>query len=143
MKKLAYCGNDCAVCPRYTATQSSDVLKLNEVAKLWNQLGWRDTIVSSEEIRCNGCFSSNFCRYGIQKCASEKKVDNCGKCKEYPCNLTLKTFEQTHIYAESVKRKCSDEEYQFFMTAFFSKKVNLDNAHSQCQKNVARFVEDE
>ena len=142
MKKLAYCGNDCAVCPRYTATQSSDVMKLNEVAKLWNQLGWRDTIVSSEEIICNGCSSSNFCRYGIQPCATENAVDNCGKCQNYPCNLTFKSFEQTEIYAESVRRKCSDEEYQCLKIAFFSKKKNLDKDHTQSQ-NVARLVEDE
>lgn len=130
MKDIAFCGNDCAMCPRYTATQSGDVLKLNEIAILWHQLGWRDTIMSAEEIMCYGCSSSNFCRYRIQKCASENKVNNCGKCNDYPCILTLKMFEQTQLYAENVKKKCSDEEYQCLMTAFFSKKANLDNAHS-------------
>lgn len=55
MQKLAFCGNDCTVCPRYTATLSGDVLRLKAVAKLWNQLGWRDTIVPQEEIMCYGC----------------------------------------------------------------------------------------
>jgi hypothetical protein len=140
MQKLAYCGNDCTVCPRYIATQISDVLKLNEVAELWYKLGWRDKIVPVEEITCYGCSSSNFCSYGIQKCASEKNVDNCGKCNDYPCNLSLKTFERTQIYTESIKGKCSDELYQCLMTAFFLKKENLDKAHSQSQ-NVKRFTE--
>lgn len=83
MQKLAFCGNDCAVCPRYTATQSSDVLKLNAVAKFWNQLGWREAIESPEKIMCYGCSSSSFCRYGIQQCATENAVDNCGKCQGY------------------------------------------------------------
>jgi len=142
MQKLAFCGNDCAVCPRYIATQGSDVMKQNEVAELWHNLSWRDTIVPVEEIMCYGCSSSNFCRYGIQKCASEKNVDNCGTCNDYPCSITLKTFETTQIYTESVKGKCSDEEYQCLKIAFFSKKVNLDKAHSQSQ-TVASFVENE
>ncbi|GAB6152908.1 hypothetical protein JCM17380_16580 [Desulfosporosinus burensis] len=142
MQKLAFCGNDCVVCPRYTATQSSDVLKLNAVAKLWNQLGLREAIESPEKIMCYGCSSSSFCRYGIQQCATENAVDNCGKCQGYPCNLTFKSFEQTEIYAESIKRKCSDEEYQRLKKAFFYKKENLDKAQSQSQ-NIARLGEDE
>lgn len=128
MKKLAFCGNDCSVCPRYTATQSGDISRLKAVAKLWYQLKLRDTIVSPEEIKCNGCSSSSFCRYGIHKCAFEKKVENCGDCKDYPCDLTVRSFEQTQKYAESISGKCTEEEYQSFEMAFFSKKKNLDKA---------------
>lgn len=142
MKKIALCGNDCAVCPRYTATQSHDDVKLNEIVKLWYKLGWRDKIVSAKEIMCYGCSSSNFCRYGIQNCASEKNVDNCGKCNDYLCKLIYKAFKQTQIYIESVKEKCLDEEYQCLMNAFFSKKENLDKAHSQRQNEVG-LVKDE
>lgn len=128
MQKIVSCGNDCFVCPRYIATQSGDVIRLKAVAELWNKLGWRDTVVSSEEIMCYGCSTSTFCRYGIQKCAFEKKVDNCGNCKDYPCILTSKSIEQTQMYVESIKEKCTEEEYKCFKIAFFSKKENLDKA---------------
>lgn len=134
MQKIAPCGNDCLACLRYIATQSNDISKLKEVAELWNRVGLRDKVVSPEEIKCYECSSVNFCRYGIQKCASEKKIDNCGRCNNYPCNLSTRSFEQTNKYAESIKKICTEEEYQQFMAAFFSKKENLDEVRNNRQK---------
>jgi len=131
MQKIASCGNDCFVCPRYIATQSGDVNRLKKVAELWNRVGWRDTVVSPEEIMCIGCSSSNLCRYEIKRCTSEKEVDNCASCKDYPCDLTIRSFEQTKIYAESIKGKCTEEEYESFTIAFFSKKENLDGIRNK------------
>ena len=131
MQKIAFCGNDCFVCPRYIATQSGDVIRLKEVAELWNRLGWRDTVVSPEEIMCYGCSSSNFCRYGIQRCASEKIVDNCGNCNDYPCDLTIRSIEQTQMYVESIKEKCTEEEYQCLKIAFYFKQENLDRIRNR------------
>ena len=126
MQKIASCGNNCIVCPRYIATQNGDVSKLKEVAELWNRLAWRETVVSPEEIMCYGCSTSNSCRYGIKSCTSEKKIDNCGNCKDYPCDLTITSFEQTQKYSEIIKGNCTETEYQYFKIAFFSKKENLD-----------------
>ena len=63
MKKvqiIAACGNDCAACPRYTASpyeKTGD--ELTHTAQLWMKIGYRDHVVSSEEIsylwqRCPG-----------------------------------------------------------------------------------------
>ncbi|AFM40976.1 hypothetical protein Desaci_2001 [Desulfosporosinus acidiphilus SJ4] len=129
MEEIAFCGNNCTACPRYTATVSGDILRIKAVAELWYRLGYRDTIVSVDEIMCYGCPTSSFCRYEIQQCASEKKVNNCGSCKEYPCYLMIKCFEQTQKYAESLKWKCTEKEYRCLEIAFFSKKENLDSAN--------------
>lgn len=134
MQRIAPCGNDCLACLRYIATQSNDISKLNEVAELWNRVGWRDEVVSPEEIKCYGCSSVNFCRYEIQKCASEKKIDNCGSCNDYPCNLSTRSFEQTKKYAQSIKDICTEKEYQQFTGAFFSKKENLDKVRNNRRK---------
>jgi len=131
MLKLASCGNDCNFCPRYTATQSDDVERLKEVAALWNRVGWRDVVVSPEEMVCYGCSSANWCRYDIRKCVLEKKVDNCGECKGYPCENVLKTFEQTELYAKDCREKLSKEDYERFHKAFFSKSENLDRANKE------------
>ncbi len=66
---LAFCGNDCNNCQRYIATKSGDKEQLNNVAIMWHKYGWRDTIVSPEEIACSGCSSATWCGYEIQKCA--------------------------------------------------------------------------
>ncbi|WP_088186649.1 DUF3795 domain-containing protein [Desulfosporosinus sp. FKA] len=131
MNKLSYCGNDCSVCPRYTATEKGDIPQLKGVADLWFRVGWRDKVVSPEEIKCYGCLTSNFCRYGIQQCASSKEVDDCGMCPSYPCEISSKTFIQTQKYADSIKDKCSNEEYLTLQLAFFQKKMNLDGLHSK------------
>jgi len=48
---VAACGNDCAACPRNTATVSGGALRLREVAELWYRLGWRDRVVSADDIK--------------------------------------------------------------------------------------------
>ena len=52
MKKLlAACGNDCSVCPGYNvSTYEKTEDKLNHNAELWYRIGYRDRIVSNDEI---------------------------------------------------------------------------------------------
>ena len=131
MLKLAYCGNDCNDCPRYIATQSGNIERLKEVAALWERLGWRDTVVSSEEMVCHGCSSANWCRYGVRECGLERGVDNCGECESYPCDKVLGMFERAKSHAENVKRECSKEDYNTFLELPFQKKENLDRVKGE------------
>ena len=134
--KLAACGNDCNQCPRYIATQSGDQSKLKEVAILWNRVGYRDKIVSPEEIACHGCNSSNWCRYGIRQCIIEKRVSNCGECEDYPCENILGAIEKTLTFAENIREGSSEEDYKRLHNAFFLKRANLEKVHSQWQKGI-------
>ena len=132
MLKLGFCGDDCNVCPRYIATQSGDVGRLQEVAKMWKRAGWRDTILTCKEMMCYGCASVKWCRYDeVRKCAQEKGIDNCGECDDYPCKKIEKVFEQSDSYAKACKENCSKEDYECFRQAFFSKKENLDRVHNE------------
>ncbi len=131
MVKLAFCGNDCSECPRYIATQSGDKEQLKEVAVLWRRVGYRDEIVSPEEIACHGCHSSRWCRYKIRECAPERGLDSCGECKDYPCQRILTAVEKTGAFAERIKEECPEEDYERLQKAFFSKKTNLDRVHSE------------
>ena len=133
MLKLAFCGDDCNVCPRYVATQSGSEEQLKKAAALWRRAGWRETILEPEEMVCYGCASVKWCRYDdIRKCAQGKGIDNCGKCKDYPCKKIEKVFEQTKIYAQLCKENCSKEDYECFQKAFFSKMEKLDRVHKKC-----------
>ncbi len=70
-EKIALCGDNCIECPRYNAHTEEE---LKAVAELWHKVGWRECVVSNEEIACSGCFLHKQCTYQLIK---YKK-----KCKE-------------------------------------------------------------
>jgi hypothetical protein len=147
LPKLGFCGDNCDICPRYLATQSGDVEQLRKVAALWYKVGLRDRVVSPEELICHGCSSTwhsglerRECAFRtVQECALEKGVENCGKCEDYPCETVSCVFEKVGPFAESIRGRCSKEEYDCLRKAFFSKKENLDRVNrewrSQPKKN--------
>lgn len=124
---LAACGNDCAVCPRYVAPPYEKTEEqLRHTAELWMKIGYRDHIVSNEEISCTGCKVENWCRYKVIACTQEKGIKNCGQCKEYPCENLKDCFEVTASFAPSCKSVCTREEYEALSRAFFEKEKNLN-----------------
>ena len=125
-KIIAACGNDCAVCPRYTAHpyEKTDE-ELRHTAELWFRIGYRDHVVSNDEISCTGCKPENRCRYAIVKCVTEKGIKNCGECDNYPCETISACFEKTMTFAPGCKAVCTDEEYITISRAFFEKRENL------------------
>ena len=75
---LAACGNDCSACPRYTAhPYEKSEEELRRTAELWLKIGYRDHIVSNEEISCTGCKPENWCRYRVAGCCEEKGIKAC------------------------------------------------------------------
>lgn len=127
-KIIAACGNDCAVCPRYNAgPYSKTPEQLREIAELWYKIGYRDHVVSNEEIQCTGCKITNWCRYNVIQCTSEKNISNCGKCENYPCENIKECFKVTKSFEPSCRSVCTEEEYEILNTAFFEKEKNLNN----------------
>ena len=59
--KLAYCGDCCNYCPRYTATLSGSREKLEEVAILMSKVGWNQYLDNPEKIKCQGCQDIEIC----------------------------------------------------------------------------------
>ena len=50
---IAACGNDCSACPRYVAhPYEKTEEELQHTAELWMKIGYRDHIVTNEEISC-------------------------------------------------------------------------------------------
>jgi len=130
MAYIGYCGDDCELCPRYIATQSNDVEKLKEAAVLWKKAGLHDQIVPPEKMICNGCAALEQCHYNdIRECAKDKKISNCGKCNDYPCEKINEVFNKTSSYAKQSKKMCDSKDYQCLHNAFFSKKDKLDSIH--------------
>jgi len=131
---LAYCGNDCTKCPRYVATQSGDVEQLKDVAALWYRVGYRDRIVSPEEISCEGCGSATWCRWGIKECAEGRGVANCGACDDYPCARVQKAFDSQVGFTTPIEGRCFPEDFARLDSArngAFAKKQNLERARKE------------
>ena len=123
-KIIAACGNDCTGCPRYTAYPYEKMEEeLHHTAELWMKIGYRDHVVTNEEIACSGCKLENWCRYRVVKCCEERGTRNCGECGEYPCNNMKECFEVTKSFEPMCRKVCTDEEYRQLKKAFFKKEM--------------------
>lgn len=123
---IAACGNDCSACPRYVAHpyEKTDG-ELRYTAELWMKIGYRDHLVTNEEISCTGCKPENRCRYHVVRCCKEKGISSCAQCELYPCDNMKKCFEVTKSFEPDCRRACTEEEYNQLKKAFFEKELNL------------------
>ena len=121
-EKITLCGDNCIECPRYNAHSEKE---LQNAAQLWYRVGWRDCVVSSEEIRCEGCSSHKQCTYHLVECTKEHNVDKCNQCAEFPCGKISSMLERSKEYQKRCKEVCSGAEYDMLEKAFFDKENNL------------------
>lgn len=124
---IAACGNDCAACPRYTAHPFEKTPEeLHHTAELWERIGYRDHVVTNEEIACQGCRIENWCRYHVIKCCEDHGIRNCGQCQDFPCDNIKDCFEVTASFEPLCRQVCTEEEYRQLKKAFFEKEQNLN-----------------
>lgn len=121
-EKITLCGNNCLECPRYNAHSGEE---LQKAAELWFRIGWRETIVSNEEIACSGCSSHKECTYRLVECTKSHNVEKCNKCREFPCGKISDMLERSEKYESKCREVCSDEELEMLTKAFFNKENNL------------------
>ena len=86
---ISVCGDDCAVCPRYLAQTSEE---LHETAVFWHKAGWRDHVVSDEEIRCTGCGCRPACSFILLPCTREHRVAACRECGQFECEKVKNAY---------------------------------------------------
>ena len=128
-RRLGYCGDECSSCPRYLATLAEDERELQRVAELWCAVRLRDRVVTTAEIRCDGCSPSRDCAHGVAACAGARKVEHCGRCADYPCAVISRCFEKTESMASLLPSRCSPADYERLATAFLRKRENLEAGH--------------
>lgn len=119
---ITLCGDDCTDCPRYNAHSDEE---LRKAAELWYRVGWRDHVVSNDEIACSGCSSHKECTYHLVECIKEHNVSKCSLCGEFPCGKINDMLERTAKYQNICREVCSAEEYRVLEKAFFRKNINL------------------
>lgn len=124
---IAACGNDCSVCPRMLPKTAAE---LTATAKLWYKFGYRDQVVSNDEISCRGCTPDTWCRHEIVTCTASRKIKNCGECGDYPCNKILAAFENTKRHQPDCQKCCTEAEFAILEKAFFEKQINLEKVRN-------------
>lgn len=121
--RFTLCGDNCTYCPRFNAHTKEE---LRQVAELWYRLGWRDHIVSEEEIKCVGCNPNKACTYDLIDCTWENGVRHCNQCFKYPCDKIKMMLKKSKEYKKICQEKCTDQEYAVLEKAFFEKHINLE-----------------
>lgn len=120
---LSCCGDDCAVCPRRIASTDEE---LSQTAEFWYESGWRDRVVSSDEIRCNGCGTRQRCAFMILPCMKEHGVAACRDCPRYPCEKIRDMLRRSAVKAAECRAHCPDDEvWQMLKRAYYEKEKNL------------------
>ncbi len=121
-EKITLCGDNCLTCPRYNANTDDE---LSSVAELWFRIGWRDRIVSNDEIICNGCSSHKVCTYNLVECTKEHDVEKCNQCKCFPCSKINDMLTRNKEYQQKCLEVCTEHEYSILADSFFNKEENL------------------
>jgi len=122
IEKITLCGDNCTECPRYLASTEAE---LAAVAELWHRVGWRDRVVSNEEIACSGCSFHKQCTYQLVECTKEHNVAKCNRCGEFPCEKIRAMLARSSEYEKTCRQVCTVEEYRALYKAFFRKEENL------------------
>ncbi len=121
-EKITLCGDNCLACPRYLARTADE---LQATAQLWHKVGWRDCVVSNEEIACSGCSSHKNCTYGLVECIRRHGVEKCNQCSEFPCGKINAMLERSAASQQKCREVCTAQEYAMLEKAFFNKEDNL------------------
>ncbi len=120
--KITLCGDDCLTCPRYNAHTDEE---LRSVAQLWHRIGWRDRVVTNDEIKCTGCSSHKSCTYGLVECTQKHGVGKCNQCSEFPCAKIAEMLSKSAAYQRKCRDVCTEQEYLMLESSFFNKEHNL------------------
>jgi hypothetical protein len=122
-EKITLCGDNCQYCPRCSNNNEED---LKRTAELWYEIGMSETLLSIEQIRCNGCSSHVTCTYHLRECIAQHHIAKCNQCPEYPCQKISDMLAKSDEYQKKAEEVCSMEEYQQLCCSFFHKRENLD-----------------
>lgn len=119
---LSVCGDDCAVCPRFLAETEEE---LHETALFWYRCGWRNRVVSNDEIRCRGCGTRPSCTFQLLPCVREHGVKKCSSCPEFECEKVKDTLTRSAKKQQQCRAACENErEYALLCRAFYEKEKN-------------------
>lgn len=90
-KEIAYCGLNCDTCITKLTIKNEGIEGLERLAKEWstpeNQITGRDLYCDTYCTSTEGKLPAYCKDCEIRNCGIKNKVDNCGECEKYPCEL--------------------------------------------------------
>lgn len=95
-RMISFCGLDCMECPAYIGTKKGNRALLKKTAEGWST---PEEKIAPDDIICDGCvlLGKRLARFStecpVRICGIEKGVENCGFCKDYPCEKLKKRWE--------------------------------------------------
>jgi hypothetical protein len=101
---LSVCGLDCTACPLYQA--QFDKKLAEELAKNFST---QENQVKPEHCRCGGCRGDKSIHWSpdcklLACCVQKKRLDNCGECDEFPCDMLNEHAAKGDKYQEALER---------------------------------------
>ncbi|MEJ2252401.1 MAG: DUF3795 domain-containing protein [Candidatus Lokiarchaeota archaeon] len=100
---IAYCGINCGECDIYLAPSN---LKISEdLVKKFKGM-WDN--VKPEDFHCDTCKGNlSLCwteKCEIRDCCTEKKIEFCSQCNQFPCEVLKNWSKKSERYAEALER---------------------------------------
>jgi len=93
---FGFCGLYCARCEIYIASTSSDLKQKAVLAEQLSEIQGKN--IAPDDIHCWGCWANNRNCWGkrchFRKCASDKGIDFCYQCQEFPCEKLVDFYEK-------------------------------------------------
>ena len=101
--KLAACGIDCNECASYKVTMEQDWNAAEVLVEWYRNMGWIGENEGAEAVMktnplCRGCWNTakDDCFFkcicgsrDFRICCTEKQINHCGECNEFPCEHYL------------------------------------------------------
>ena len=116
--KLAPCGIDCSECASYKATMAQDLDAAGDLVDWYRGMGWIGQDEGAEAVLklsplCKGCWNTEKgdcffkCPCGsrdFRVCVTEKGIDHCGQCDEFPCAYYQQFAAGNDWYKQAMER---------------------------------------
>jgi len=106
--KMAACGIDCNECASYKVTMEQDLKEAEKLVDWYRGCGWIGKDEGAEAVLkknplCKGCWNVTddcFFKCGcgsrdFRVCCTEKQVNHCGECDDFPCEHFNKWVDMT------------------------------------------------
>ena len=101
-RKIAACGIDCRECGSYKVTIEHDIEAAEMLVEWYRNMSWIGENEGAEAVMskaplCKGCWNTAddcFFKCGcgprdFRICCTEKHINNCGECSEFPCEYYM------------------------------------------------------
>jgi len=102
-EKMAVCGYRCDLCPVYAVNLERigrDEVKAGFIKHFHHELG--DVSLAG----CQGCPADGDENCSVKACARDKRIANCGLCREFPCDEVREKMDVIKKFFDDVSSLC-------------------------------------